>query len=101
MAALCREAQDQQRIVLPEILDLKVALPLAAELLARRGSNLNIDASMVRRLGAQCLQVLLSAVMTWKADEALLSIVDPSPEFIDGVERLGIAASDLIDQDLL
>lgn len=92
--------QDSHMLVLPEILDLKAAAPLASEFLRRRGTDLGVDASQVRRLGAQCLQVLLSAAMTWKADEATLSFADPSPDFLDGLTKLGIDARDLIDQDL-
>lgn len=86
---------------LAEILDLNAAAPLVTQFLARRGADLRVDASHVQRLGGQCLQVLLSAAMTWKHDETHLSFVDPSPDFIDGLANLGIAASDLIDQELL
>ena len=85
---------------LPEILDLKAVTPLALEFLARRGAELEVDASRVRRLGAQCLQVLLSAAMTWRADDVPLTFADPSPDFLDGLTLLGMEASDLIDQDL-
>ena len=84
---------------LPEVLDLRAAAPLASEFLARRGAELRVDASRVRKLGGQCLQVLLSAAMTWKADEIDLSIGDPSSEFLAGLAMLGIAASDLVEQD--
>jgi len=87
-------------VELQEFLDLKAAAPLAAELLARRGEELGIDASRVRRLGGQCLQVLLSAAMTWRADEVPLAFVNPSPDFIEGLERLGIAPATLIEQEL-
>ncbi len=98
-------AQDADRrgshvVELPEILDLKAAAPLAGEFLAHRGGELRIDASRVQRLGGQCLQVLLSAAMTWKVDEIPLAFVDPSPDFIEGLQRLGIAPADLIDQEL-
>lgn len=89
-----------QRLELPEILDLKAAAPLLAEFLQCRGGDLCVDASKVRRLGAQCLQVLLSAGLTWKADAAALCFTDPSPDFLDGLSKLGIYPKDLIDQDL-
>ncbi|WP_026607229.1 STAS domain-containing protein [Methylocapsa acidiphila] len=86
-------------IELPEILDLKAAAALAAEFLGHRGEELTVDASRVRRLGGQCLQVLLSAAMTWRADEVLLAFVNPSPDFVEGLARLGIARADFIDQE--
>jgi chemotaxis protein CheX len=68
-------------IALPAVLDLKAARPLAGELLARRGGALSLDASRVERLGALCLQVLLSARLTWDADGKPLTLKDPSPAF--------------------
>jgi chemotaxis protein CheX len=75
---------------LPEVLDLKAAAPLLGDLLAMRGRDVSLDASQVRRIGGQCLQVLLSATATWKADAASLEIVNPSPEFAEALELLGV-----------
>ena len=75
---------------LSEVLDIKAALPLAEGLLAQRGSELMIDASQVERLGAQSLQILLSAVSTWQADGLSLEFVEPSAPFIQGLELFGI-----------
>jgi chemotaxis protein CheX len=46
----------------------------------------------VERLGALCLQVLLSARLTWAADGAPLTIAAASPAFEEQVARLGAAA---------
>ncbi len=86
-------------VELPAILDLKAAGPLVAEFLRCRGEDLTVDASRVQRLGGQCLQVLLSAAMSWKADEVPLAFVNPSPDFVDGLARLGIDPADFIDQE--
>ncbi len=94
------EAHCAAVIELAESLDLKAAAPLAAEFLGHRGDELTVDLSAVRRLGGQCLQVLLSAAATWKADEAPIAFINPSAEFIDALERLGIAPTDFIDQGL-
>lgn len=75
---------------LSEVLDLKAALPLAEGLLAQRGSELMIDASRVERLGAQSLQILLSAISTWHADGYSLEFVDPSEPFMQGLALFGI-----------
>ena len=56
-----RKTAKAQPIILDSVLDLRAAAPLADEFKARRGADINIDASNVERLGAQCAQVLLSA----------------------------------------
>lgn len=76
---------------LAESLDMTAAAPLCQALLARRGQPVALDASNVRRVGGQCLQVLLSAEATWAADGQAFSIVAPSPEFADGVALMGAA----------
>jgi len=75
---------------LPASLDLPAARPLAAALLARRGRPIVIDASAVGQLGAQCIQVLLSARRTWEADGVPLSIVDCAPRMIEDLKLIGI-----------
>ncbi len=87
-------------IELAEVLNLKAAAPLAATFLAHRGCDVTIDASHVRRLGGQCLQVLLSAKYTWNTDEAGLEFVNPSSEFIEALEGLGFSMEKFMDQDL-
>lgn len=79
-----------KRLQLPEILDLTAAAPLAQTFLSRRGSELSVDASQVRRIGAQCLQVLLAAAATWKVDGVRLCLERPSNEFLEGSQLLGI-----------
>lgn len=94
------ETQMAPGVRLTEILDLKAAAPLAGELLSHRGQPVEIDASSVTRLGAQCTQILLSAVATWRADEVPFSIRAPSASFLESLELLGIHPADLIDQEL-
>lgn len=89
----------EEHIALPEVLDLVAAKPLAETLLSMRGSDLRIDASQVTRIGGQCLQVLLSAVSTWRADHAILKFTTPSAEFIGGLKLLGVDPSTLAIQD--
>lgn len=79
---------DEQR--LPAILDMKAAAPLHAMLLARRGGDLQISGADVQRLGAQCLQVLLSAQATWNADGKALNITEPSAELTQSAESFGL-----------
>jgi chemotaxis protein CheX len=75
--------------VLPEILDLRAAVPLAAELKAALGGDLEIDGSQVSKVGGQCLQVLLSAQATWEAAGGTLLFVSLSPEFIEALVLMG------------
>jgi chemotaxis protein CheX len=77
-------------LLLPEVLDLTAAAPLAQSFLSRRGTKLSVDASRVRRVGAQCLQVILAAATTWKADGVRLSLDKPTEEFLEGTRLLGI-----------
>jgi chemotaxis protein CheX len=79
-------------VALADILDLVAARPLASELSSLRGRPVRLDASRVERLGALCLQVLLSARLTWAADGAPLTIAGASPAFEEQVARLGAAA---------
>jgi len=75
---------------LPVSLDLPAARPLAAALLERRGKPLAIDASAVGQIGAQCVQVLLSAKRTWEADGVSLSIVNCAARMIEDLKLIGI-----------
>lgn len=87
-------------LVLAEVLDLKAAAPLVNSLLSYRGSDLTIDTSNVRRLGGQCLQVLISAKNTWSVDEMSLEFVNSSIEFMEALEGFGLSAEKFIDQEL-
>jgi len=74
---------------LSETLDLCAAASLTGALRTARGEDLEVDASDVRRVGGQCLQVLLAAVAAWAADGRALTVSNPSSEFIEGVTLLG------------
>ena len=82
-------------IELPEALDLPAAASLAESLLKHVGEDLAIDASKVQRLGASCLQVLLSAVRTWKAESTSLTLANGSERFIDDLRLLGFTPETL------
>ena len=87
-AAPPSDAKDVLR--LPVSLDLPAARPLAAALLERRGKPITIDASAVGQVGAQCVQVLLSAKRTWEADGVSLSIVNCAARMIEDLKLIGI-----------
>ncbi len=75
--------------LLPDVLDLRAAAPLAGDLLVLRGRALRLDASGVQSVGALCLQILLSARVTWQADKNPLTIVTPSTAFNDAMRLFG------------
>ncbi len=82
-----------ETLELAGVLNLPAAAPLAKTLTERRGADVVIDASQVQHLGAQCLQVLLSAASTWSAEGASLRIINRSAGFITGLELMGIPAT--------
>jgi chemotaxis protein CheX len=87
------------RVVLAPHLDLTAATPLARELLPLRGRDIVIDASMVERLGVQCVQVLLSAVATWHADMVSIDLDRASPAFQRGLTTLGLTLSAISNEE--
>lgn len=74
---------------LPAQLGLTAAAPLASALLAERGRPLALDASAVERLGGLCLQVLLSARLTWITDDQPLTLAAASPAFREAWSLFG------------
>jgi chemotaxis protein CheX len=84
---------------LPEILDLRAASPLATELLAARGQQLTIDGANVQKVGAQCIQVLLSAKATWLADGLYIAVSNPSETLLEALETLGITVAEISEQE--
>ncbi|MEM9422408.1 MAG: STAS domain-containing protein [Pseudomonadota bacterium] len=78
-------------VTLPRALTVAEAAPLANLLKESTGSPLSINANEVEHVGAQCLQVLLAAASSWRADGHSLTYIDPSSTFIDGIQRLGVS----------
>ena len=76
-------------IVLDENLHHSAAAPLWRQLMERRGQAAVIDASRVRRLGAQCLQVLLSASKHWASEKLPFSLVGCSTAMGEDLRLLG------------
>jgi len=85
------DAESLATVRLAATLDLKAAAPLLRELTAARGADLALEAGDVRRLGGQCLQVLLAAQAAWARDGHALEIREPSPAFVEGVALMGAA----------
>ena len=81
------------RLTLESVLDLRAARPLAEALLNLKGSDIVVDASKVERIGAQCAQVLASAMKTWEVDHHAFSFADESEAFCEGAALLGLPFS--------
>jgi chemotaxis protein CheX len=94
-----RTTRAAETFELPPIMDIKAAGPLHAELLARRGKPLAMDASNVQRLGGQCLQVLMAAFAAWRADRKALTIASPSDAFRESLALLGFTVDSLTAKD--
>jgi chemotaxis protein CheX len=77
-------------IELTENLDMPAAAPLLEQMSKLVGEPLAVDASRVQRLGASCLQVLLAAARTWKAEGDALTLQSPSLRFLEDLHLLGL-----------
>jgi chemotaxis protein CheX len=76
------------------ILDLNAAAPLKADLAARAGAPLDLDASAVERVGALPLQVLIAAANTWRSLGHNFSVKFATQAFLDDMRLMN--ASHLI-----
>ncbi len=84
---------------LPERLDFAVCETLATSLETRRGSGLRLQAGQVGFLGALAAEILLRARLQWQHDGASFDLADPSPDFLQGLDRLGIPRHALMQED--
>lgn len=89
-------------IYLPKILDMVAATPLRDNFLIKEGFSVLVNAENVQKLGAQCLQVLLSAKNAWEFNEYDFIVDKPSNEFIEFLSFMGIVIDDLsyLKQDI-
>ena len=76
-------------LTLPAILDIQAAEPLRSQFLAVKGQDVAVDASNVERLGALCLQVLISARKSWARDGLTVTIDPTSPSFANQWNSFG------------
>ena len=95
------KARPEERLLLPDRLDSSTAEIVLREFISRRGRPLVVDAAGVRRVGAQSLQILVSAGRTWKVDGMPLSFLNPSKELLDAVSLLGLQRLDFAVEGLV
>lgn len=81
-------------IALEPRLTSSYAADLYAKIKAMRGSPINMDASNVTGLGAQCLAVLLAAREAWMSDEMGFEIKNPSSEFNESLTVFGLSTEE-------
>ncbi|MEM6625425.1 MAG: STAS domain-containing protein [Pseudomonadota bacterium] len=79
-------------LTLPERLDAGAAADLRDAFLAHQGDALIVDASQVRVMSGQCLQVLIAAQNKWACDDLAFSYSDPSPFFCETARIVGLEA---------
>jgi anti-anti-sigma regulatory factor len=77
--------------LLPDILDVSSVAVVHRDLVAKRGGDLDIDASNVRRIAGLGLQLLVAAGATWTADGQKLRVVNGSPTFAEAIRISGYA----------
>lgn len=87
-------------ISLAAILDLNEATLLHGKLMAARGSDVAIDASLVERVGAQCIQVLMAAAKTWEEDKKSFIFEKVSVSFTKTMQLIGIALDPLLAKEI-
>lgn len=86
---------------LVESLDLRAAHPLLSTLLAERGEPLLVNAAHVAKVGAQCLQILVSAQMTWERDGVAFVLTNPSQAFLDAQHLAGVSLDRFSEPELM
>lgn len=83
------------KLYLPEHFDGKTASQIAAELLKRRGTALELNAEKVKSAGALGLQVLAATCRQWHEDKHAFEVLNPSEELIQASTALGLTQADL------
>jgi len=95
-----RRKTSKAHISLPEKLGANQLSSLFDEISAARGKSLVLDASSVRYIGAQGMQILLSAVKTWKRDGVPLRLTGTTEELREIVSVLGVSSSELAMEEI-
>ncbi len=78
----------------PALMNSQGAMQLMEDFKKSDGQDLQLDASDVKHVGAQALQVMLVARKHWADGAKSLEIINPSTDFRQGLQALG--AEDLL-----
>lgn len=84
------KASAAKKLSLDNVLDLNAAGGLHAKLMGLRGSDLQIDASAVERVGTLCIQVLISAAKTWEEERHSLTFSQMSDALTKTMQLSGV-----------
>lgn len=71
------------------------AVVLRDAILAASGSQIEFDAAAVKFAGTAVIQVMLAAAASARRDGRGLKILNPSEEWLESLERLGLSSSDI------
>lgn len=88
-AAASREPSPAALISLAPVLNSAAAAGLTSDFLSVRGQPVQVDAGEVTQIGGLCLQVLLSAGMTWASDNVAFALTPVSQTLRDQASLLG------------
>lgn len=84
------KASAAKTLSLDNVLDLNAAGSLHSKLMELRGSDIVIDASSVERVGALCIQVLMSASKTWEEEKHSLTFSQMSDALMKTMQLSGV-----------
>lgn len=90
----------QNTLKLAAVLDLNEAADLRGKLMSMRGNPLEIDASNVERVGAQCMQVLMAGAKAWEEDKLSFGYAKASEAFLKTVQLIGINLEHLLAKEI-
>lgn len=94
-----RKAAAAKTLSLDNVLDLNAASSLHSQLMAERGSDLAIDGSAVERVGALCIQVLMSAAKTWEEEKHSLTFSQMSDAFMKTMQLAGVTYDHMLAKE--
>lgn len=91
------EVSNQELAVfdLPSVLSSDNLEAIIEEIMARRDSDLMINAAEVERIDTPCVEALIAAANLWAKDDRPLTYTEKSPQFQSALEILGIDMSSL------
>ncbi|MDO6962537.1 STAS domain-containing protein [Rhizobium alvei] len=88
-----------KKLSLEKVLDLNEATALQTKLMALKGSDVTIDASAVERVGALCVQVLMSAAKTWEEEKKNFTIENVSDAMSKTMQLIGVNYDHLLAKE--
>ncbi len=81
------------QVILPPVMTSRFAAQLLGDLQAMRGQPISLDSSSVQKIGALCLQVLLSGHKTWTADGLPFGMTGVSEQMASRCKLFGLPVS--------